>query len=172
VPDFTKLTGDELIAKLGGDSLAQSHLAWQAIGDRGMKELWMKLCDITKGRAQPAARRIAAAWATEAVLGGRVHLNGARVKPAKEVRAGDTLVVTIGEVRREVVVRAVARSRGPAAVAATLYEETPGSVAARNERAAERRLARPFGDPPAGRPTKRDRRRLEALRRAARRGRP
>jgi ribosome-associated heat shock protein Hsp15 len=110
--------------------------------------------------------------ATEAVLGGRVHLNGARVKPAKEVRAGDTLVVTIGDVRREVIVRAVARSRGPAAVAATLYEETPESVAARNERAAERRLARPFGTELAGRPTKRDRRRLEALRRAARRGRP
>ena len=34
VPDFTKLSGDELIAKLGGDSLTQSHLAWQAIGDR------------------------------------------------------------------------------------------------------------------------------------------
>src|SRR5438094_6816812 len=38
VPDFTKLSGDELIAKLGGESLAQSHLAWQAIGDREMKE--------------------------------------------------------------------------------------------------------------------------------------
>ena len=110
--------------------------------------------------------------ATDAVLGGRVHLNGARVKPAKEVRAGDTLVVTIGEVRREVVVREVARTRGPAAVAATLYEETPESIAAREQRAAERRLARPFGEALPGRPTKRDRRRLDALRRAARRTRP
>jgi ribosome-associated heat shock protein Hsp15 len=110
--------------------------------------------------------------ATDAVLGGRVHLNGARVKPAKEVRAGDTLVVTIGEMRREVVVREVARTRGPAAVAATLYEETPESIAAREQRAAERRLARPFGEALPGRPTKRDRRRLDALRRAARRTRP
>lgn len=110
--------------------------------------------------------------ATDAVVGGRVHLNGARVKPAKEVRAGDTLVVTIGEVRREVVVREVVRTRGPAAVAATLYEETPESIAARERRAAERRLARPFGDELPGRPTKRDRRRLDALRRAARRTRP
>ncbi len=46
VPDFTKLSGDELIAKLGGASLTQSHLAWQAIGDRGMKELAPKLTEI------------------------------------------------------------------------------------------------------------------------------
>ena len=55
--------------------------------------------------------------ATDAVAGGRVHLNGARVKPAKDVRPGDTLDVTIGDTRREVVVVAVAERRGPASVA-------------------------------------------------------
>ncbi|HEV7402277.1 MAG TPA: PVC-type heme-binding CxxCH protein [Chthoniobacteraceae bacterium] len=49
VPDFTKLSGEELIAKLGGPSLTQSHLAWQAIGDREMKELAPKLREIAMG---------------------------------------------------------------------------------------------------------------------------
>jgi ribosome-associated heat shock protein Hsp15 len=110
--------------------------------------------------------------ATDAVLGGRVHLNAERVRPAKDVRVGDRLEVTMGDVRRTVVVLGLAEKRGPAAVAATLYEETPESVALREQRAAERRLARPLGADLGARPTKQDRRRLDALRRAQRRGRP
>jgi ribosome-associated heat shock protein Hsp15 len=110
--------------------------------------------------------------ATEAVMGGRVHLNAERVKPAKDVRVGDRLEVTIGDIRRTVVVRGLAEKRGPAAVAATLYEETPESVALREQRTAERRLARPLGADLGARPTKQDRRRLDALRRAQRRSRP
>ena len=106
--------------------------------------------------------------ATDAVLGGKAHVNGVRVKPSKDVRAGDRLEVTIGDVRREVVVRAVADKRGPASVAATLYEETPESIARREQHAAARHLARPLGADLGGRPTKRDRRRLDALRRAER----
>ena len=97
-----------------------------------------------------------------------MHVNGARVKPSKDVRAGDRLEVTVGDVRREVVVRAVGDKRGPAAAAAALYEETPESIARREQRAAERRLARPLGADLGARPTKRDRRRLDALRRAQR----
>jgi ribosome-associated heat shock protein Hsp15 len=107
--------------------------------------------------------------ATDAVAGGRVHLNGARVKPAKDVRPGDTLEVTIGDTRRAVVVVAVAERRGPASLAQSLYEETPGSIARREQRAADRRFARPLGADLGARPTKQDRRRLEALRRANRR---
>ena len=107
--------------------------------------------------------------ATEAVLGGRVHVNGARVKPAKEVRVGDTIEATTGAVLRTVSVTGLADRRGPAAAAATLYEETPESVAAREQQALERRLARPPGADLGTRPTKQDRRRLEALRRAQRR---
>jgi ribosome-associated heat shock protein Hsp15 len=110
--------------------------------------------------------------ATDAVLGGRVHLNAERVRPAKDVRVGDRLEVTIGDVRRTVVVLGLAEKRGPAAVATTLYEETPESIALREQRAAERRLARPLGADLGARPTKQDRRRLDALRRAQRRGRP
>jgi ribosome-associated heat shock protein Hsp15 len=107
--------------------------------------------------------------ATEAVLGGRVHLNGVRVKPAKEVRPADTVEVTVGDTRREVVVKGIAPTRGPAAVAAALYGETAESIARNEQHAAERRVARPLGADLAGRPTKQDRRRLEALRRAGRR---
>ena len=104
--------------------------------------------------------------ATEAVLGGRVHVNGERVKPAKEVRPSDMLEISIGATRWTVVVTGVAERRGPATVAATLYEETPESRAAREQRALERRLARPPGADLGARPTKQDRRRLDALRRA------
>jgi ribosome-associated heat shock protein Hsp15 len=106
--------------------------------------------------------------ATEAVLGGRVHVNGERVKPAKDVAVGDTLEITVATVRRTVVVSALADQRGPASVAATLYEETPESVEARERQALERRLARPLGADLGARPTKLDRRRLDALRRAQR----
>ena len=108
--------------------------------------------------------------ATEAVHGGRVHVNGERVKPAKDVAAGDRLEITLGPVRRVVIVRALADRRGPAKVAATLYEETPESIEERERRALEHRLARPLGTDLGERPTKRDRRRLDALRRGQRRG--
>ncbi len=109
--------------------------------------------------------------ATEAVLGGHVHINGERVKPSKPVRAGDTLEVTIGTVRRVVAVIEVADRRGPASVAATMYAETVESRAAREQHALERRLARPPGADLGARPTKQARRRLDSLRQARRRDR-
>jgi ribosome-associated heat shock protein Hsp15 len=111
------------------------------------------------------------ATATEAVLGGHVHVGGVRVKPAKEVRAGDTVEIRRGGLRWSVVVRALADRRGPASVAATLYEETPESRADRERQALERQLARPLGADLGARPTKLERRRLDAVRRGARRGR-
>jgi len=103
--------------------------------------------------------------AAEAVKGGRVQVNDQRVKASKEVGPGDELQVTIGQLRRIVIVRGVAERRGPASEAALLYEETQESVAARELAAQQRRLASP---PPganlAGRPTKRDRRRFDATR--------
>jgi len=104
------------------------------------------------------------ALATDAVAGGRVRVNGERVKPARDVRVDDVLEIGRGELRWTVVVRAVADRRGSAAVAGALYEETAESVAARERAAAERRLS--LGAWPGGpRPTKLDRRRMEALRR-------
>jgi ribosome-associated heat shock protein Hsp15 len=109
--------------------------------------------------------------ATAAVLGGRVHVNGVRVKPAKEVRAGDTVQVTIRSEKRTVEVLGVAERRGPATVAAALYVEAPESIRAREEAALQRRLSRPPGADLGARPTKLARRRLEAMRRAHRQGR-
>ena len=106
--------------------------------------------------------------ATEAVLGGRVHLNGVRVKPSKELRVADALVIRNGQLEWTVVVAGLADKRGPASVAATLYEETAESVAARQQRALERKLSRPLGADLGARPTKQARRRLDALRRAQR----
>ena len=106
--------------------------------------------------------------AAEAVKGGHVELNGRRVPPGKGVRVGDRVELTIGGIPRAVVVRGLAERRGPASVAATLYEETPESVAERERLAERRRLERAIGEgfpggPGGGaRPTKRDRRRLDA----------
>jgi ribosome-associated heat shock protein Hsp15 len=106
--------------------------------------------------------------ATEAVLGGHVHVNGQRVKPAKDVKAGDRLEIRNGQVEWTVVVAGLAEKRGPASVAQALYDETSESKAAREQRTLERRLAKPLGADLGARPTKQDRRRLEALRRGSR----
>ena len=108
--------------------------------------------------------------ATEAALGGRVHVNGARVKPSKEIRLDDTVEAKTGTIERTVVVTGLSEKRGPASVAAGLYAETPESIAKREQQALERRLARPLGADLGARPTKLDRRRLDALRRSQRRG--
>jgi ribosome-associated heat shock protein Hsp15 len=101
--------------------------------------------------------------ASEAVKGGRVEVNGQRVKPAKELRPGDRLVITSGPYRREITVLELAERRVSAKDAALLYSETPESIAAREQLQAERRLAAPLPQP-GGRPTKRDRRRMERWR--------
>ncbi|MGH2941263.1 MAG: RNA-binding S4 domain-containing protein [Solirubrobacteraceae bacterium] len=103
--------------------------------------------------------------AAEAVTGGLAQLNGARVKPSKEVGPGDELEVTIGQTRRVVIVRGVAERRGPAKEAVLLYEETPESVAAHEVAAELRRVqSPPPGADLGARPTKRDRRRLDSAR--------
>ncbi len=109
------------------------------------------------------------AAATEAVLGGHVQVGGERVKPAKEIRVGDTVGIRRGELRWTVVVAGIADRRGPASIAAALYEETPDSLAERERQRLERRLTRPLGADLGARPTKQARRRIDALRRGERR---
>jgi putative membrane-bound dehydrogenase-like protein len=67
VPDFSKLSGEQLIAKLDGDSLAQSHLAWQTISDRGAKDVTVPLEKIVADKNAEPARRAAALWARESL---------------------------------------------------------------------------------------------------------
>jgi ribosome-associated heat shock protein Hsp15 len=107
--------------------------------------------------------------ATELVLAGHVKVGGERVKPARDVTTGDTVEIRLGTIRRVVVVTGVAERRGSAKVAATLYDETPESREERERLALERRASRPLGADLGARPTKQDRRRLEALRRGQRR---
>jgi ribosome-associated heat shock protein Hsp15 len=106
--------------------------------------------------------------ATDAVSAGHVRVNGMRAKPAKEVSVSDTVVVKVGEVERTMAVTGLAERRGSAKVAASLYVETPESIASREQAAQQRRLARPLGADLGLRPTKQDRRRLDALRRSQR----
>jgi ribosome-associated heat shock protein Hsp15 len=101
--------------------------------------------------------------AASAVTGGRVHVNGVAVKPSREVRPGDRLEISVGPVRRTVIVLGAAERRVPAGLAADLYKETEESIAERERRAEVRRLAGPVSL--GGRPTKRDRRRYDAGRR-------
>jgi ribosome-associated heat shock protein Hsp15 len=109
------------------------------------------------------------ALAAEAVKGGRVRVNGQAAKPSKEVRAGDRVEISIGQVRRALVVRGTAARRGPAREAVLLYEETPESIEAREAAAAERRLAGQSVVNLGARPTKRDRRRYDKAARVGRR---
>jgi ribosome-associated heat shock protein Hsp15 len=98
--------------------------------------------------------------AAGAVKGGRVHVNGVAVKPSREVGPGDELEITIGLVRRTVIVRGLAERRVSAAQAASLYDETEESLVERQRQAELRRLAGPLNL--GARPTKRDRRRYDA----------
>ena len=99
--------------------------------------------------------------ATEAIDGGKVKLNGLATKPSREIKPGDRVDITVGEDTRTVMVCAIADKRGTATVAQTLYEETAESMEAR-ERARElRKFAATPGADLHGRPTKRDRRRID-----------
>jgi len=105
------------------------------------------------------------ALAVEEIGRGRVQVAGQAVKSAREVKPGDVVALRQGLVAREVVVKALCAQRGPAPAAQRLYEETPASIAAREQAAAARRLApEPAHAIAQGRPTKRDRRALDGQR--------
>ncbi|HKK13794.1 MAG TPA: S4 domain-containing protein [Gammaproteobacteria bacterium] len=97
--------------------------------------------------------------AARAVDGGKVHVNGARVKAARSLHVGDSVSVQKGPYAYHVTVQALAERRGPAPVARTLYAESDRSIAEREALQAQRRLA---GDAPhpARRPDKKARRQL------------
>lgn len=95
---------------------------------------------------------------------GRIESNGLRAKPAREVQAGNKLVVQNEGGRFEIDVLAVSEIRGPAAIAHTLYRETEASREARLQAAAEHKAMRQSEPFPARRPSKRDRRRIVRFR--------
>ena len=96
--------------------------------------------------------------ATDAVDGGKVKLNGAAVKPAKDVKMGDRLQIRVGEQDWVVVVQGINEQRRPASEAKLLYQETIESTQRRTQVAELRQLAPSPAPDQKGRPTKRDRR--------------
>lgn len=98
--------------------------------------------------------------AVAAVVGGKVHAGGQRVKPAHAVRMGEVLSIQRGPDQYIVTVKALSDRRGPAKEAVLLYEESSESRERREALGEQRRLSQ-FGSPlPTGRPTKQDRRRI------------
>lgn len=103
--------------------------------------------------------------ASGAVNGGKVHVNGERVKPSRGIAVGDTLSITQGPIAREIVVRQLPVRRGPAAQAQHSYEETPASVERRERLRAQYALAAAAAPRRVSRPDKRERRLLQRLHR-------
>jgi ribosome-associated heat shock protein Hsp15 len=103
--------------------------------------------------------------AVDAIASGKIEVGGERVKPAKMVQPGDEVSIRLGPYEHVVVVRALSERRGPAKVAAALYEETAASRVAREKLAEQLRMApAAFVYEEKGRPTKRDRREIDRFR--------
>ena len=102
--------------------------------------------------------------AAQAVSGGKIHINGARIKPARMVQAGDELRIRRGEMEFTVLVQGVTGKRRPAKEAQLLYAETEASLQQRQKLREQKRLAtdgRMYG--PMKRPDKRARRQIRSF---------
>ena len=101
--------------------------------------------------------------AAEAVGGGHVHLNGARIKPSRHIRPQDEIRIRKAHQEWIVIVQALSEQRRPASEAARLYEETAQSWTAREQKAENNRLLAAAHPTPDRKPDKRDRRRIRRL---------
>jgi ribosome-associated heat shock protein Hsp15 len=102
--------------------------------------------------------------AAQAVGGGRVHINGARVKPSHAVRPGDLVRFSRGAVDFECTVVELPARRGPASTALQCYQETPASRVRHEEFSARMKVAAALSPRPVERPDKHERRELRRLR--------
>ena len=102
--------------------------------------------------------------AKTAIEGGKVHLDGQRVKVSREISVGETLVIKHGWDEKEVVVLGLSTQRGPAPVARELYEETAASIEKREREAQARKAAGGAVARPTQKPGKHQRKALERLR--------
>lgn len=103
--------------------------------------------------------------AADAIETGKVEVNGDRAKRAKQLQLGDLVRIRLGPYHHIVTVRTLSETRGPAPVAATLYEETAEGRKAREALQVQVRAAQSAPGYDRGRPTKKDRRDIERLRR-------
>jgi ribosome-associated heat shock protein Hsp15 len=99
--------------------------------------------------------------AAEAVAGGKVEINGGRAKPSRNVRPGEKLNIRKGPFEWTVIVRGIAKNRGPAPQARLLFDETEESVRKRAAAAAQMKFERPPEFDLPGRPSKKDRRSIQ-----------
>jgi ribosome-associated heat shock protein Hsp15 len=104
--------------------------------------------------------------AAKAVSGGKVQVNGRRAKRASNLHVGDRVRVRKRSHEYQLVVRRLSERRGPASEAATLYEETPESIQARESLKAQRKAAPQYLFREGGRPSKKERRQLDRLKRS------
>jgi ribosome-associated heat shock protein Hsp15 len=102
--------------------------------------------------------------AADAVNGGKVHINDARVRPSHSVRPGDVVTFARGVIDFECVVVAIPERRGPAKEAVACYTETDASQARREQHAQRMKLAAAMAPRPEERPDKHQRRELRRLR--------
>ncbi|MFH7585839.1 ribosome-associated heat shock protein Hsp15 [Oceanimonas smirnovii] len=98
--------------------------------------------------------------ARDMIDGGKVHYNGQRTKPGKQVETGATIRLRQGHDEREVIVQALSDKRGKAELAQQLYHETEASLAQREHNARARKLNSQFAPSPERRPDKKERRTL------------
>jgi len=124
------------------------------IGDSLRIDRWLFAVRLYKSRSLAAA----------AVNGGKVHVNGERVKPSRAVRPGDRVSLTRGAVDFDCEVTALPVRRGPAREAVQCYRESPESIARREEFAQRMRLSAAFAPRPEGRPDKHERQALRRIR--------
>lgn len=108
------------------------------------------------------------ALAATAIETGKVEVNGERAKRSKQLQVGDSLRIRLGPYAHIVTVRALSETRGPAPVAAKLYEETEEGKKAREAMQLQMKVAQSVSSYESGRPTKKDRREIEKLRRESR----
>jgi ribosome-associated heat shock protein Hsp15 len=121
--------------------------------DRVRLDRWLWAARFFKTRALAAA----------AVAGGKVHVNGSRAKPAKQVQVGDQLRVRVGPYDWFLTVTATTERRGSARDAQLLYDESPEGRAARERLAEQHKIAPAPTYQGKGRPTKKERRELQRL---------
>ena len=102
--------------------------------------------------------------AKAAIEGGKVQVEGQRIKVSREIRVGDEIRLRQGWDERDVIVKALSDQRRGAPEAQTLYEETAESIERRNQTAQARKLAGGMTERPAKRPDKRQRRQIHRFR--------
>jgi ribosome-associated heat shock protein Hsp15 len=102
--------------------------------------------------------------AADAIETGKVEVNGDRAKRAKQLQVGDVVKVRLGPYHHVLTVKGLSERRGPASVAATLYEEHAEGRKAREALQLQIKLAQTVSGYDRGRPTKKDRRDIEKLR--------